>query len=672
MYASAGRVSRAMAFHDVWQELENGPASGTDHADAVLRWLDAGASQADFDVNATDANGMTLLHRACLAGYADAVAALLRCDVDTGRPLRSRSRGPHDSALRAVRANTLSSGTLWPGAETPLHGAVRAGRADIVRMLLLAGHAKPRLRDYAGRTALELAVRGGAILLMPSRSLEVVVLLLSKGDEPPPHILGSLMAPPGLGLAAVDPAANAADRALSVDIVRVLVNAGADAHAHLADGGTLLMQAAAFGFPEMVTCLLDLGVDPNSTTRNEGLSALTVVAMMAEAGEDLDGPPNRARLAAAAELIARGADVDLVDMQGNSAMTFCCFVRQDRLMRMLMDAGASTSPASTHPEGRRVRFTIPMLSIAVSEGGGVAVVRTLLEYGADVHEPDSSGFSPLLRACEDASVRPSVLLEMVELLLDFGADPNTMVNSGFSALTACARHDHVDAAKLLLSRGASLSTAAQNNSTDPLLCAARNGSVQMVRLLVERGAPVVSEADSFDATTECRKHHPLGEAQSYGHNRLCDECGISFAGPYTFAHCAECDFDVCKGCQEDQTGGASPLKYARSAGHEDVERLLVFAEESPVAELLKQAGLWSLLFKVMDMGIETVEDTHGVTLRDFTATLAFTAQEAQALLDAFNEANGGKCGGASNGPRRAAAAKGRPWLFKSLSRRFSK
>jgi ankyrin repeat protein len=116
--------------------------------------------------------------------------------------------------------------------------------------------------------------------------------------------------------------------------------------------------------------------------------------------------------------------------------------------------------------------------------GHNALVRLLLEKGADTEPYDSDGYRPLLFAAErgnEAAVR---------LLLDADADIEAQKggrSQGTTALIAAAGSGHYTIVKLLLDKGANVDSEAYDGST-PLMNAVFHPLV--VHLLLERGADV--------------------------------------------------------------------------------------------------------------------------------------------------------------------------------------
>ena len=93
----------------------------------------------------------------------------------------------------------------------------------------------------------------------------------------------------------------------------------------------------------------------------------------------------------------------------------------------------------------------------------------------------------------------------MELLLSAGANPNaTENNKRHTALMMAVAERHLDAARLLIDRGALVSARSQNNYT-PLLFAAQQGSVELGKLLLDKGADANESApDGISGNTNAR------------------------------------------------------------------------------------------------------------------------------------------------------------------------
>ena len=112
-----------------------------------------------------------------------------------------------------------------------------------------------------------------------------------------------------------------------------------------------------------------------------------------------------------------------------------------------------------------------------------AMVRALIAAGADVNGANRYGATALLLACTNGSA------PVVEALLEAGAHPDTFA-AGETALMTAARTGSVDAARLLLARGADLHLTEALRGQTALMSAAAGGHAAMVRLLAGHGADV--------------------------------------------------------------------------------------------------------------------------------------------------------------------------------------
>ena len=120
-------------------------------------------------------------------------------------------------------------------------------------------------------------------------------------------------------------------------------------------------------------------------------------------------------------------------------------------------------------------------------------VRRYLDAGGDVERCHSSHFkAEHISALQQACIHGR--LEMIQLLLDHGANPNRRLRKTTALMTACAttHPQGIDAARLLLSRGADPNLASLDGET--ALVSAVSGSyrrdkhVAVLKLLLDAGA----------------------------------------------------------------------------------------------------------------------------------------------------------------------------------------
>ncbi|KAI9770862.1 MAG: hypothetical protein M1839_003025 [Geoglossum umbratile] len=184
------------------------------------------------------------------------------------------------------------------------------------------------------------------------------------------------------------------------------------------------------------------------------------------------------------------------------------------------------------------------LSLA-AEMGHEAVVKLLLEKGAELESKCRSGRTPLLWAAERGHEA------VVKLLLERGAELKSKDSyHGQTPLSWAAWGGHEAVVKLLLERGAELESKSKYGQT-PLSWAAGRGHEAVVKLLHERGAELESK-DSISGQT------PLSLAAEGGHEavvKLLLERGAEL--------------------QSKARYGRTPLSWAVQRGHEAVVKLLL-------------------------------------------------------------------------------------------------
>ena len=336
---------------------------------------------------------------------------------------------------------------------------VRAGDLSAVRLFIAAGMDITKVRDKFYRTAVMYAAEDGHV--------EVVRLLLEHGAD--------INAPSKYGSTAWNFAAWGGH----VEVVRLLLEHGADINAQNDDGTTALMSAASGGRVEVMRFLLEHGADINAQN-DDGTTALMIVARNAQENH----------VEVMRFLLEHGADINAQDNRGRTALMYpyTDFLRQNsvEVMRFLLEHGANINAQDNDGYTALMR----------ASGGDVEGVRLLLEHGADIHAQNNNGDTALMRAASGGDV------EVMRLLLEHGADINAQNNNGDTAwslakgevvrflnLRVAAREGDVEVMRLLLEHGADIN-AQSFAGTTPLILAAWRGHVEVVRLLLEHGADI--------------------------------------------------------------------------------------------------------------------------------------------------------------------------------------
>lgn len=325
----------------------------------VALLLEAGA-----DANTTLPGGETALMTASRTGKVDAVKALL----EQGADVDAEERNDQTALMWAAAEGHLGvvETLIAAGADiearlrsgfTPFFFAVRQGHKDVALRLIEAGvdvndsirsNQSSGGRPDTGTTPLILAVENG--------HFELALALLEAGADPNDARVGysALHAvswvrkplrgdgdPPPIGSGAVS----------SLEFVRQLVERGADVNLRHGQrnagraglnrhGATPFLLAAETGDLPLMKLLVELGADPSIPNEDNAgpLLAAAGVGILSN-GDETAGTEEEA-MTAVRFLIDRGADINAVDDNGNTAMHGAAYKSWTKLVELLSRQGA--------------------------------------------------------------------------------------------------------------------------------------------------------------------------------------------------------------------------------------------------------------------------------------------------------------------------------------------
>ena len=357
--------------------------------DAARLLVEAGA-----DITIGDADNSVPLHLAAIGGHTDIMQLL----ADNGADLDAQDNNGNSTMIHAIRARQADA-AVWlieHGAsislanevgDSPLHWAVATHDEDLVRRLIQAGAAIDQ-RTSEGNTPLSYAV------LVSDAGL--ARLLLDKGAD--------IELKNNWGRT---PLSQIARETGNVDMLNLLITAGAQVNTFDKAENTPLILAAWKGFKAVVNVLLDNSTDLPAT--EDQLRELVVYAASAGMERLFDS------------LVTAGADLDFESKTGGS---------------VLHDAAGGRSPQ---------------------------IVSRLLQLGKDLNEQDLYGRTPLHYAAEKGRV------DVVRNLLSNGAAMNTRSLSGRTALNLAREYGRDSVLALLTEAGAATADIEFPELTGPYL-----------------------------------------------------------------------------------------------------------------------------------------------------------------------------------------------------------
>ena len=253
------------------------------------------------------------------------------------------------------------------------------------------------------------------------------------------------------------------------EAVSTLLEQQVDVNAAQADGATALHWAVYQD--DLVTAqrLIRGGADP-AASNDHGVTPLPLACTNANA-------------AMVRTLLAAGADANATVASGETVLMACAHTGSVDAVEALLAAGAHVDAKESSE-----RQTALMWAVAQRHP---AVVRVLIEHGADVHA--RSRVSRLV-----ISRRLQSELKYGELGRSYGTDAEETEVGGFTPLLFAARHGDLESARLLLAAGASVNDTAPDGRS-ALVVATHSGHGALAKLLLEQGANPNAAAVGYTA-----------------------------------------------------------------------------------------------------------------------------------------------------------------------------
>ena len=426
----------------------------------------------------------------------------------TDARLAEAVRRQDGEAVRKLLADGAPANARGGDGFTALHWAAQRNDLEIAD-LLIAGGADANAADRYGVTPLALActnasgtlvermLRAGADANAAQTSGETALMTCARTG------VAAAVEPLLAGGADVNAAENTHGQTALMwaaweghtGVVRTLLGHAADVDARTTTGYTALLLAARDGHRETTQALLNAGANVN-VAAEDGTSALLVAVIRrhleyAEFLLDHGADPNLGPGFAPLHWAAGKWDTELNDLsngvaEGNQWSVFAGLHAPDRLrmVQLLIAHGADLNVQTERTPGFGIQVkghlgnmkgATPFLIAA--KANDVAVMRELLEHGADPLIPTDNGTTPLMVAA-GVGHAPGITrsaeaeaLRAVTLCVELGADVNAVNQAGDTALHGAAWRERADSiVRFLADRGAGLD-AKNHRDWTPLVIA---------------------------------------------------------------------------------------------------------------------------------------------------------------------------------------------------------
>ncbi|KAJ7019592.1 ankyrin repeat domain-containing protein [Mycena alexandri] len=337
------------------------------------------------------------------------------------------------------------------------------------------------------------------------------------------------------------------------EIVRILLEKGADVDAAGGFYGSSLQAAADRGHREIVGILLEKGAN--------------VYAAGGRYGSSLQAAAAGGHTEIVCILLEKSANVDAAGGRYGSSLQAAAAGGHTDIVGILLEKGADVNAA-----GGRYGSSLQ----AAAAGGHTEIVGILLEKGANVNAGDGEGGSSLQAAAAEGHT------ENVGILLEKCADLNAAGGEYGSSLQAAAAGGHTEIVCILLEKGANVNAAGGRYGSS-LQSAAAGGHTDIVCILLEKGANVDAADGRYGSSLQAAAaggHTEIvrillnkGANVNAAGGRYGSSLQAAAAGGHTEIVCIMLE----RGADIDAAGGryGSSLQAAAAGGHTEIVCILL-------------------------------------------------------------------------------------------------
>lgn len=420
------------------------------------------SSSPDININASDMEGYTSLHRAIVNNDLNTVAELLKNEnIDVNSKLGIE----------------VSIDGWYLGGATPLILASYLGYTDIVNALIEKGVDVKAKDDVDGCMAIHLAAANGkndVINILLDVDASNINDVDNRGNTP-------------LHWASMK------DRA---DTVSLLIENGADIEAKDIDNWTALHYAAAFASLQTVEALVDNGADKNSLTKDGNIpvnyakdeTIKTYLSGGKIGREDTEEVVEEETKETAADETAENTETSET-------------ITEDELNNELdtTQNGSIVDPTVVDLDPKQLELLIAV------KNNDIIAVNALLKENVNPNFVDEEGYSPLHRAVLNNNLDVvNVLLSYkdidTEIKLPYEASVDDWYLGGATPLLVASYTGNADIVNALIEAGSDIRAKDDIDGATTIHIASANGNNEVINILLNKDNTLINEADSMKDT----------------------------------------------------------------------------------------------------------------------------------------------------------------------------
>lgn len=252
-----------------------------------------------------------------------------------------------------------------------------------------------------------------------------------------------------------------------IELIKMLVSSGINIHAVDNRGETALFNAIEANDLDLVKYFVNIGLDVNKISGYGDTPLLRSVGKYRYVDADI-----------ISFLIASGANLELKNSSGNTALYEAVQWTKDDIVKVLVASGADTNTCNNYNR-------TPIMLLCHNDN--LAVLKLLLKAGADINAINLSGDTFLHHI-----IKGKYITDLVKEAISSGADINIKNDCGDTPLHCAVSHRNKNSVVALIQNNSNINQINLNLET-PLHIAGYYSNIGIMRILLKAGADLYAE-----------------------------------------------------------------------------------------------------------------------------------------------------------------------------------